>query len=80
MKIYCREHCKFEKVVGYHKGDPILECGVVKQRTEDDDVVDKCRGEIDKFLTVQSINGGKVDDAREVLISYMLGLYLKPAG
>ncbi len=75
MTVFCRKHRRFEKIVGYHKDDPILECGTTKHRTNHDDRLERCQADVDRFVTSQSLlNGISIEDARELLISDLLKL------
>jgi len=73
MITFCRKHQQFEKIIGYDRDDPILECGTIKKRTIFDDRLARCKQDIDKFLISQSIFFGiSVEDARDNLITDLL--------
>ena len=73
MITFCRKHQQFEKIIGYDRDDPILECGIIKKRTILDDRLTKCKQDIDKFLISQSVCFGiSVEDARDNLITDLL--------
>lgn len=79
MKVYCREHQRLEKVIGWNKDDPIMECGCVKRRTDTDDNIEKCRENVNRFITTSSIiDGISEQQARERLISDLLRLSYRP--
>jgi len=73
MKTFCRKHMRFENIVGFNKDNPVLACGIEKERTTVDDRVDKCRQAIQGYLTCRSIStGAKLDVTEDELLELIV--------
>lgn len=73
MNVFCRKHKTFENVVGSLRDDPVLACGCVKQFTNTDSCIAKCKEDIERFLVLDSLECGiSIDQARENLINLLL--------
>lgn len=71
--IYCRECKKFVTVVGYHRDDPKLSCGHVKQRTDDDDKVERCSIDIEKSINEEAkLRGISPEQVREGILDSLI--------
>jgi hypothetical protein len=56
--IYCRKHHKFEKVIGYHRDDPILQCGIIKQCSKNN-CLEQCKEHLERFFICHLIDTNK---------------------
>jgi hypothetical protein len=71
--IYCRSCKKFVTVVGFHRDDPKLSCGHVKQRTAADDEVMRCTIDLEKILLEESkLRGIPVEQVKEDILNSLI--------
>lgn len=71
-KIFCPIHQTFETIIEYVKDNPLLSCGCIKHYSN---YVkrEKCKSDIDKYLTIRSIKESKpIEQIRNNFIDALL--------
>ena len=79
--LWCPTCKKGHQLVGWERGDPLLDCGHVKLRTSDDDVVYALRESLSNFIggLVKEVkrtaleNTISIDQARDIVLDKYKG-------